>query len=71
MWYTTKVRPGVEDTTRELSLHMSHPGTENWKALVSKGLSFVLNCGQLLARSVINGGQYNSVEVYQKVRKKR
>ena len=33
MWYTTKVRPGLENVARELAMHMSHPGTEHWKAL--------------------------------------
>ena len=33
MWYTTKVGPDVANTARELVVHMSHPGPENWKAL--------------------------------------
>ena len=32
MWYTTKVGPDVANVERELAVHMSHPGTENWKA---------------------------------------
>ena len=27
MWYTTKVGPDVENTARELAVHMSHPGS--------------------------------------------
>ena len=33
MGYTTKVRPDVANATRELAVHMSHPGPEHWKAL--------------------------------------
>ena len=33
IWYTIKVVPDVENTARELAVHMSHPGTEYWKAL--------------------------------------
>ena len=33
MWYTTKVGPGVANMARGLAVHMSHPGTEHWKAL--------------------------------------
>ena len=33
MWYTTKVGPNVENPSRELAVHMSHPGPEHWKAL--------------------------------------
>ena len=33
MWYTTKVGPGVKNAGRELSVHMSYPGPDNWKAL--------------------------------------
>ena len=33
MWYTTKVGPEVVNVARELAVHMSHPGTENWKSL--------------------------------------
>ena len=35
MWYTAKVGPDVENTTRELEVHMSHPGKEHWKSLGS------------------------------------
>ena len=34
MWYTTKVGPYVKNAAMELAVHMSHPGPENWKALV-------------------------------------
>ena len=33
MWYTTKVGPDVENSGRELVVHMSYPGKEHWKAL--------------------------------------
>ena len=33
MWYTTKVGPDVANAAREFAVHMSHPGTEHWKAL--------------------------------------
>ena len=33
MWYTTKVGPDVENASRELAVHMSHPGPDHWKAL--------------------------------------
>ena len=33
MWYTTKVGPNVGIASRELAVHMSHPGPEHWKAL--------------------------------------
>ena len=33
IWYTIKVVPDVENTARELAVHMSHPGIEYWKAL--------------------------------------
>ena len=33
MWYTTNLGPVVENTARDLSVHMSHPGPEHWKAL--------------------------------------
>ena len=33
MWYTKNVGPGVENVARELALHISCPGTENWKEL--------------------------------------
>ena len=33
MWYTTKVVPDMENAARELAVHMSHPGSEHWKAL--------------------------------------
>ena len=33
MWYTTEVGPYVSKTARELDVHMSHHGTEHWKAL--------------------------------------
>ena len=33
MWYTTNVGPDMENAARELAVHMSHPGTEHWKAL--------------------------------------
>ena len=33
MWYTTKVRPDVANATRDLAVHMSHPGPEHLKAL--------------------------------------
>ena len=29
--YTNKVRPDVQKLTRELSVHMFHPGPEHWK----------------------------------------
>ena len=35
MWYMTKVVPVVENAAGELAVHMSHHGTEYWKALVS------------------------------------
>ena len=31
MWYITKVGTGVANVTRELSVHMIHPGTGNCK----------------------------------------
>ena len=33
MWYTTKVVPDVANVSQQLSVHMSHPGPEYWKAL--------------------------------------
>ena len=33
MWYTIKVGSGVANVARGLAVHMSHPGTEHWKAL--------------------------------------
>ena len=33
MWYTTKVGPDVENTARELAVHMSDLGPEHCKAL--------------------------------------
>ena len=33
MWYTAKVGPDVANASRELSVHMSHPGPEHWKTL--------------------------------------
>ena len=33
MWYTIKVGSGVANAARGLVVHMSHPGTEHWKAL--------------------------------------
>ena len=33
MWYKTKVGRDVANAEMELAVHMSHPGTENWKAL--------------------------------------
>ena len=33
MWYTTKVVPDVANVSQQLSVHMSHPGPEHWKAL--------------------------------------
>ena len=33
MWYTIKVGSGVANAARGLVVHMSHPGTEYWKAL--------------------------------------
>ena len=36
--YTTNVRRDMTNAARELAVHMSHPGPENWKSL-----------GQLLA----------------------
>ena len=38
MWYTTNVVPGIDNAARELAVHMSHPGSENWKAL---GIIFI------------------------------
>ena len=35
MWYTTKVGPDMENAARELTVHMSHPGPDHWKALGS------------------------------------
>ena len=34
MWYTTRVRPDVENAAMELAVNMIHPGPEHWKALV-------------------------------------
>ena len=33
MWYTTKMGPDVKKAGRDLTVHMSHPGPDNWKAL--------------------------------------
>ena len=33
MRYTTKEGPDAENAARDLAVHMSHPGPENWKAL--------------------------------------
>ena len=33
MWYKTKVGPDVANASRELAVHISHPGPEHWKAL--------------------------------------
>ena len=33
MWYTTNVGDDVTDTTMDLAVQMSHPGTEHWKEL--------------------------------------
>ena len=33
MWYTIKVGHNVANVARELAVHMSHPGSEHWKAL--------------------------------------
>ena len=35
MWYTAKVGSDVANAARELAVHISHPGLEHWKALVS------------------------------------
>ena len=35
IWYTTKVGSDVENVTRELAVHMSHPGMEHWRSLGS------------------------------------
>ena len=34
VWYTIKAGPGVENTAKELAVHLSHPGLEHWKSLV-------------------------------------
>ena len=33
MWYKTKVLPDVANLARDLVVHMSHTGQENWKEL--------------------------------------
>ena len=33
MWYPTKVGPDVKNAGKDLAVHMSHPGPDNWKAL--------------------------------------
>ena len=33
MWYTTKVGPDMANAARELVVHMSHPGQEQWRVL--------------------------------------
>ena len=33
MWYITKLGPATKNAARELEVHMSHLGTEHWKAL--------------------------------------
>ena len=35
MWYITRVVPDVENSSRQLAVHMSHTGTEHWNALGS------------------------------------
>jgi hypothetical protein len=33
MYYATKIAPEICNAVRELSVHLSNPGAEHWKAL--------------------------------------
>ena len=52
MWYTTKVWPKVENITRDLEVHMSHPGPEIWEK--SGRLIDYLKCKETKGIVIIN-----------------